>query len=110
MQYKLKVSWSMIDIALYSLLWVILIALTVGLALLFAPYAWTAKVLNGSQLINRNGGVEGSIRVKYSAGGQLGHMLKWAVLTIVTLGIAYPFYFWGVVRSVIDHAVVTDES
>ncbi len=109
MKYKLKVKWSMIDIALYSLLWVILTVITVGIALLFAPYAWTAKVLNGSQLINRNGEVEGSIRVRYSTGGQIGHMLKWALLTIFTLGIAYPFYFWGAVRSVIDHAEVRDE-
>ena len=108
--YRFRVQWTLVDIALYSLLWLVLSVVTAGIALLFAPYAWTAKVLNGSQLINRDGGVEGTMRVRYSIGGQLGHMLKWAVLIILTLGIAYPFYFWGAVRSVIDHAEVRDES
>lgn len=104
--YRLRVRWSMVDIAIYSLLWLLLSVLTAGLALLFAPYAWTAKVLNGTQLLDDDGGVVGVMKVEYSAGGQILHMLKWLLLTLVTFGIAYPFYFWGVVRAVIDHAEV----
>ncbi|MCY3907786.1 MAG: hypothetical protein OXF63_11110 [Anaerolineaceae bacterium] len=106
MYYRLHVQWTMVDIALYSLLWLVLILVTAGIALLFAPYAWTARVLNGTQLLDSEGRVTGTVQVVYSLGGQTGHILKWLLLTIITAGFAYPFYFWGAVRSVIDHAQV----
>ncbi|MCY3719240.1 MAG: hypothetical protein OXG07_06745, partial [Anaerolineaceae bacterium] len=106
MYYRLRVQWTMVDIALYSLLWLALILVTAGIALLFAPYAWTARVLNGTQLLDSEGRVTGTVQVVYSLGGQTGHILKWLLLTIITAGFAYPFYFWGAVRSVIDHAQV----
>jgi len=96
----------MFDMAVYSFLWLALAVITGGIALLFAPYAWTAKLINGTQLLNRVGGVDGTITVEYSFSGQVGHIIKWAILCIITAGFAYPFYFWGAIRSVIDHAVV----
>ena len=109
MEFRFKVSWSLLDIVLYSLLWLILSIITFGIALFFAPYAWTARVLNDTQLLDAQGRAVGVIRVQYSFADQAVHMLKWLLLTIITLGFAYPFYFWGVVRSVIDHARVSDE-
>ena len=53
--YEFQVTWSMADMFGYSLLWLLLILITFGLASFFAPYAWAAKLLNGCEVRDRSG-------------------------------------------------------
>lgn len=102
--YRFETTWTLLDIVLYSLLWLVLSLLVVPA--FFAPYAWTARLLNGTRVLDNKGQVVGTIRVDYALSDQAMHIIKWIILSVITLGIAYPFYFFGAVRSVINNAFI----
>ena len=104
--YQFQVNWSMADIFGYGLLWLLLILITFGLASFFAPYAWAAKILNGCEVHDRSGNRLGTLLVDINIADQLVHILLWIFLTIITLGIAGIFYFFGVARTILNNTYI----
>ncbi len=89
-----------LDILGHGLLWIVIIILTLGLGLFFFPYSFSKFILNRTTL--EVGGVTRGVRCELDAASQLGHIVLWVLLTIVTLGLAYPFYVykvWGLAIS-----------
>ncbi len=107
--YRFRTSWSMGDIFLNILLWIVLLVITLGIASFFAPYAWGAKFLNGTQVHDSKNNVLGVLKVDLRISEQIGHIFKWILLSIVTLGIAIPFYHFGVIRTVINRTEIVDQ-
>ncbi len=107
-KYRLRVHWTMGDIILYALLWLLLIGITLGIAAFFAPYAWAAKILNGCEVYDRNRQVVGVLKVDLSMSDRIVHIILWILLTLITFGIAAPIYYFGVARTVIDNTQIVD--
>ena len=107
-RYKFRTTWTMGDIFLYALLWILLSIVTLGIATFFLPYAWAAKFLNGTEVYGEQGEVLGVLEVEIQAKEQLGHILGWILLSIVTLGIAFLFYQIGVIRTILNHTRIVD--
>ena len=107
-RYKFRTTWTMGDIFLYALLWILLSIVTLGIATFFLPYAWAAKFLNGTEVFGSQGEILGVLEVEIQAMEQLGHILGWILLSIVTLGIAFLFYQIGVIRTILNHTRIVD--
>ena len=96
-QYKFQTTWTMGGVFLYVLLWILFTIITLGIASFFLPYAWAAKFLNGTEVYGPEGALLGVLEVEISAMNQLKHILGWVLLSIITVGIAIPFYQIGVI-------------
>ncbi len=107
-KYKFRVSWSMGNILIYLALWILLGIVTLGVAFFFAPYAWAAKMLNGCEVYDREGKTLGILKVDLDIADQIVHIIVWYIVSILTLGLATPFYFLGVGRTVLDNTQIVD--
>ena len=103
---RLKSNLTMTDVLGHIFIWLILTLITAGIALLFYPYALAKLILNSTILEDRKGLVVGKFKCDLSAGSQVGHMLLWLLIIVVTVGIAYPFYFFGIYRTAINKTVL----
>jgi uncharacterized membrane protein YjgN (DUF898 family) len=83
-----------VDILGHGILWILIILITAGLGAFFYPYSFAKFILNRSSLSIE--GTEHRVRCDLDLVGQIGHVVLWFVLTILTLGLAYPFYFYKV--------------
>lgn len=93
-----------LDILGHGLMWIIIILITLGLGAFFYPYSFAKFVLNRSSLSTESGPRQVTCNLDLS--GQIGHAFLWLLLTIVTLGLAYPFYFYKVWGLAIRHSSV----
>ena len=91
-QYKFEVQWTMGEMLGYALLWILLTLITLGIAFFFLPYARSAKVLHGTRLMDAQGKTWEQV-VNLRAMDQLGHIVKWFFISLVTIGLALPFYY-----------------
>ena len=96
------INLTMLDVLGHLIIWLILSIITLGIGLFFWPYASAKMIINAIEIEDRSRSSLGRLQCDVSFGQQIGHILLWILLTIVTLGIAYPFYIFGVARKVIN--------
>jgi len=84
-----------VDILVHLILWVLLSIITFGIALFFYPYAFAKFIINRSQLVDDNGDSKAMI-CDTDLFGNIGHVIIWIIISILTLGIGYIFYFYKV--------------
>ncbi|MGF1748922.1 DUF6693 family protein [Vibrio cionasavignyae] len=92
---RLKADVAIFDIIGHLILWLILSIVTFGIALFFFPYSFSKFILNRTYLIDANG-VERKMKCDIDLFSDLGHVLLWFIISILTLGIGYIFYFYRV--------------
>jgi len=81
------------DILRHIVLWILIIVFTLGIGLMFYPYSFARLVINNTYVIDQNG-YPARLYCDLSVIRQLGHIVIWSLLIVVTLGIAYPFYLY----------------
>lgn len=94
---KIKSDLTFMAILGHAVVWVVLICITLGIALFFYPYYFAQFVLNNTYLIDENG-VERKFKCEMDIFANVGHVISWFVISVVTLGIGYIFYcykVWG---------------
>lgn len=101
----IKADISIGNILGHTLLWIVLSIVTLGLAAFFYPYAFAALVINRCQIVDSQGRVS-RLHCELSLGGQIWHVLVWAVLSVITFGIAFFFYLFKVWNVVLNHTKV----
>ena len=96
-EYRVSVKFTMWDVLLHLLKWTIITILTLGFGIFFWPYS-SAKFIIESTVIHHS---RHSLKFicHLSLWNQLGHILIWMLLSIITCGIALPFYLYSVVRT-----------
>jgi uncharacterized membrane protein YjgN (DUF898 family) len=99
---KLEIDLSLMDIIGHALLWTLLIIVTLGIGLLFYPYAFASKILNRTYILGDDGRRVGQLQCDLDLSGQIGHVFIWLLLTIITLGLALPVYVYKVWAIVIN--------
>lgn len=88
--------WSIIG---HVILWIIIIVITVGVGLFFFPYSFAGYVLNRISVVDPStGNCIGRLECKMNLASQIGHVILWIIISVVTLGIGYIVYLyktWG---------------
>lgn len=92
---NLRADIAIIDIIFHLLVWVILSVVTFGIALFFFPYSFSRFIIN-RVYIRDEMGVERRCDCDIDLFGNIGHIILWAIISILTLGLGYVFYFYRV--------------
>lgn len=93
---NLRADIAFIDIIGHLIVWVILSLITFGIALFFFPYSFSRFIINRTHIQDPVNGVERRLFCDIHMFGNIGHIILWAIISILTLGIGYVFYFYRV--------------
>jgi len=102
---RLKADITILDILGHLIIWLILSVITCGIALFFFPYSFSKFVLNRTILLDDDGGNRKMV-CNIDAFSDLGHVILWFLISIVTLGIGYIFYFYRVWNYALNHTTL----
>lgn len=91
---RLQANIGVMDIVGHLVVWVVLSILTLGIALFFFPYSFSKFVINRAE-ISTGEGVK-RFRCNIDLFGNIGHIVLWIIISILTLGLGYIFYFYRV--------------
>lgn len=86
----------------HVIIWILLAIVTLGLALIVFPYYFNRSVLNRTKVIDQAGNEIGYLECRFNLGSSIGHVIIWAILILITLGLAAFFYVYRVLRVVIN--------
>lgn len=103
---KLKCSFSTTEAIGNVILWVILSVVTLGLALMVFPYYFNRAVLNKTEILDASGRAIGRLNCTFNIGHSIGHVIIWAILIVLTLGLAAFLYVYRVLRVVLNETRV----
>ena len=78
----------------HAIIWFLIILITFGIGIFFYPYAFVAFILNRTTV--RRGDEVGRFKCNISIGGQIGHIIIWAIISVLTFGLGYIFYAFNV--------------
>ena len=106
MPHRLRNDFSVGDAIGYSILWIILVICTLGLALFVLPYYFTKTVINKTAVLDDRGAEIGRLSCNLTLGTMIGNAIIWLLLTLVTLGLAYLVYVWRVNRIVLSETSI----
>ena len=87
------------------ILWIFLVFITIGLAAFIAPYYLTRAPLNRTYLVDTQGNKLARVHVDFNVAQAIGHAVIWLILSFLTFGLAYFFYWYAVVRKLINASV-----
>ena len=103
---RLQCSFSIVEAIGSAILWIILTIVTLGLALIVFPYYLNRAVLNKTELMDGSSRAIGRLNCTFNIGRSIGHVLIWALLIIITLGLASLLYVYRVIRVVLNETRV----
>jgi len=78
----------------HAVLWIIISVITLGVGLFFYPYSFSKFIINRTYIVT--GQQQMKLNCDLDIGSQIGHIIIWLIVTVITLGIAYPFYLYKV--------------
>ena len=110
MPHKLRNDFSVGDAIGYSVLWLLLVICTLGLALFVLPYYFSKTVINKTVVLDDRGTEIGRLSCNLTLGAMIGNTIIWLLLTIITLGLAYFVYVWRVSRVVLSETCIVYNS
>jgi hypothetical protein len=84
------------------IIWILLTIITLGLALFVFPYYFNKVVLNRTQVLDAHDRPIGRLDCQFSLGHSIGHVILWAVLILLTFGIAAFFYAYRILRVLLN--------
>ena len=99
---RIAVNFTMTDVIGHVIIWLIISVVTLGIGLFFWPYSAAKMIINGITVYDSSDVRVGKLQCQLSAGHQIGHIILWLVITIVTFGIGFPFYLFGVARTALN--------
>ncbi|WP_325048586.1 DUF6693 family protein [Salinibius halmophilus] len=92
---RLKADISIIDILGHLIIWLFLSIITFGIALFFFPYSFSNFIINRTFFIDENGNCK-RMFCNIDLFSKIGHIIVWIIISILTLGLGYIFYFYRV--------------
>ena len=110
MPHKLRNDFSVGDAIGYSILWLLLVICTLGIALFVLPYYFFKTIINKTTVLDDRGAEIGRLSCNLTLGAMIGNTIIWLLLTIITLGLAYFVYVWRVNRVVLSETCIVYNS
>jgi len=92
---KIQADVATIDILGHLILWLIITFITFGIGAFFFPYSFSKFILNRSELIDEQGNTR-KMTCNTDMFGNIGHVILWMIISIITFGLGYAFYFYKV--------------
>lgn len=96
---------TMIECFGHAVLWFLITLCTLGIGVFFYPYALAKFIINRTY-VEHEGTPRQRLVCDLDLAAQVGHALIWLLLSIVTFGLAYFLYLYGVGRYVAAHTRV----
>lgn len=103
---KIQANIGTFDILGHLVIWLILTFITFGIALFFYPYSFAKFILDRSEFIDDNG-VARKMSCQTDLFGNVGHVILWILITFITFGIGYVFYFYKVWNYSLNRTVIS---
>ena len=92
---KIKANIGTLDILGHLILWFIIILITFGIGAFFFPYSFSKFIIDRSELIDDQG-VARKMACNTDLFGNIGHVILWIIISIVTFGFGYAFYLYKI--------------
>ena len=92
---NIKAHVGTLDILGHLIFWFIIIVITLGVGAFFFAYSFSKFIINRTELIDEHG-VSRKFECDVDLFGSIGHVILWVIITILTLGLGYIFYFYMV--------------
>lgn len=89
---RLEANISIGAIIVHVIVWALLTLVTFGVALFFYPYAFGRVLLNDAYVLDDSGRRVARLRCEANVGNEIGHIVLWFFITLITLGIGGFFY------------------
>lgn len=102
---KLKADLSILDIIVHLLIWFVLSLITFGIALMFFPYSFSKFVIDRTEFVDAQGQSH-TMECQTQIFGNLGHVILWLLIVLITFGFGYFFYFYRVWNYSLNNTVV----
>lgn len=102
---KLKADVAVPDIIGHLIIWILLTFITLGIALFFFPYSFSKFIINRTSVIDENG-THRKMSCNIDFFNNLGHVLLWIIIAIITLGLGYIFYFYRVWNYALNNTII----
>ncbi len=103
---RIGVDFSMMDVLGHVIIWTLISIFTAGIGLFFWPYASSKFIINNIILYDHADARVGRLQCNLSAGSQIGHIVLWIFISMITAGLAFPFYMFGVVRTALNRTTI----
>lgn len=94
-----------IDILGHLIMWFLLVVITFGIALFFFPYSFSKFVINRSFVIDERG-VAKQMTCHTDMFGNIGHVILWMIISLLTFGLGYVFYTYKVWNYSLNHTTL----
>lgn len=104
--HRLRCNFTNVDAIGYMILWFVLTLITFGLALLVFPYYLNINVLNRTEVVDAQGRAIGRLNCRFGVGSAIGNLILWAILILITFGLASFLFAYRVVRVVLNETVI----
>jgi len=101
---RLKADVAIFDIIGHLLMWLILSIITLGVALFFYPYSFSKFIINRTSIIDGSG-VSRKLKCNIDLFSNIGHVILWIVISVLTLGLGFIFYFYRVWNYALNNTV-----
>lgn len=99
---RLSTELTMVQCIGHAILWFVIIICTFGTGAMFYPYALARFVINRT-VITQSGRPVARLVCEVDFFSQLGHLVIWLLLSIVTFGLAYLVFLYGVGRHIANN-------
>lgn len=101
----LKCEYSVGEAIGQLIIWIVLIVITLGLALIVLPYYFLKGPINKTFVVDHNGQKLARLQVDVNLSEIIGHAIIWLILSIVTLGFAYLVSWPAVMKKMLSTTV-----
>jgi len=101
---KLKADVAIFDIIGHLLMWLILSIITLGIGLFFYPYSFSKFIINRTSIIDESG-VSWKLKCNIDLFSDIGHVILWIIISVLTLGLGFIFYFYRVWNYALNNTV-----
>lgn len=101
---RLRSDIQFLDILGHGILWLLLSILTLGISMFFYPYSFSKFIINRTEVIVDE--VPHALYCDIDIVSQIGHIVLWFLLSLLTLGIAYFFYVYKVWNFALNNTAV----
>lgn len=99
---RCRTQLSIFQVIGHVVIWLIIAACTLGIGALFWPYAAAKLILESIVISDEAGNPSASLRCDLSIGEQIGHIVLWWIIIVLTGGLAGFCYLFGVAHFAIN--------
>jgi hypothetical protein len=92
---KIQANVGTLDILGHLILWFVIILVTLGIGAFFFPYSFSKFIINRSEVIDDQG-VSRKMVCNTDLFGNIGHVILWILITLITAGLGYVFYIYKI--------------